>query len=190
MAETTRSLEDQLAEFRQRRSVSTPIAGLFVWFAIGICGLIFESDFAKCMSIFVGTGAIFYVALGVARLIGEDLLGRDRPKNRFDSLFLLAVLQAVSVYSIAIPFLQIDATSLPLSVGILTGLMWIPYSWLLGHWVGIFHTSLRTVLILFLWYGFPESRFVFIPFAIVGVYAITIPILLRQTGKATPAIPG
>ena len=83
------------------------------------------------------------------------------------------------VYAIAIPFFLVDYSSLPLTVGILTGLMWLPFSWIIHHWVGIFHSLIRTITILLLWYLFPESRFVYIPFAIVVIYVITL-IILKQ----------
>lgn len=85
--------------------------------------------------------------------------------------------QAILVYSIAIPFFQLDYISLPLTVGILTGLMWLQFSWIIQHWVGIFHTLSYTALVLFLWYSFPEDRFVLIPFGIVLLYTITLLIL-------------
>jgi hypothetical protein len=64
-----------------------------------------------------------------------------------------------------------------MTVGILTGLMWLPFSWIIKHWIGIFHTIIRTILVLALWYLFPENRFIAIPFAIVLVYIFTIAIL-------------
>lgn len=180
MEQTPLSLEEQLQEFRQRKFLAMPIAGTLAWAAIGVCGMFFDTLFAKSMSIFCGTGVIFYLALLVAKFTNEDLLGRNRPKNVFDNYFLLTVAQAVAVYSIAIPYFLVDKTSLPLSVGILTGLMWLPFSGFVGHWIGLFHTSARTVLVLVLWYLLPELRFVAIPFAIVGVYAITIAVLLQR----------
>jgi len=132
------------------------------------------------MSIFVGTGLIFYLALLVSKFTNEDLLGRNRPKNIFDKYFLLTVAQAVAVYSIAIPFFLVDRTSLPMSVGILTGLMWLPFSGFINHWLGIFHAFARTAAVLTLWYAFPDLRFVAIPFAIVVVYLVTIALLLHR----------
>ncbi|MEL6720734.1 MAG: hypothetical protein AAFP82_18665 [Bacteroidota bacterium] len=70
-----------------------------------------------------------------------------------------------------------DYSSLPMTVGILTGLMWLPFSWIIQHWSGIFHALTRTVLVVVLWYLLPEDRFVTIPFAIVLVYIVTIIIL-------------
>jgi len=101
-------------------------------------------------------------------------MDKNKPKNEFDILFLFTVAQAILVYAIAIPFFLVDYTSLPMTVGILTGLMWIPFSWIIKHWIGIFHAITRTILVLSLWYLLPEYRFIAIPFAIVLVYIITI----------------
>jgi hypothetical protein len=67
-----------------------------------------------------------------------------------------------------------------LTVGILAGLMWVPFSWIIQHWVGIFHTVARTVLVTVAWYLAPHRRFVVIPAVIVGVYAVTIAILEQR----------
>jgi hypothetical protein len=84
---------------------------------------------------------------------------------------------ALLVYAIAIPFFQADYTSLPLSVGILSGLMWLPFSWIIGHWVGTFHTLVRTALVTAVWYVFPLDRFIVVPAVIVAVYAVTVLVL-------------
>jgi len=67
-----------------------------------------------------------------------------------------------------------------MTVGILTGIMWLPFSWIVKHWVGIFHSIFITVSILVFWYVFPEYRFITIPFAIVLIYVVTIIILLNR----------
>ena len=90
------------------------------------------------------------------------------------------VAMALLVYAIAIPFFLRDYTSLPLSVGVLSGLMWVPMSWLIGHWVGLFHAIARTVLVTAAWYLFPDARFVVIPFVIVAIYAVTIVVLEQR----------
>ena len=93
---------------------------------------------------------------------------------------MLAVGSALLAYGIAIPFYMSEPTSLPLGVGVLTGLMWLPTAWLVGHWVGVFHGVVRTVGCVALWYLFPEQRFVVIPFLIVAVYGVTIVLLERR----------
>src|SRR5206468_7631260 len=110
-------------------------------------------------AVFLGTGMIFYLGIGIARLTGEDLLGRRRKGNYFDQIFLFSVASALLVYAIAIPFFLVEPTSLPLSVGVLTGLMWMPFSGLIRHWIGVFHAVTRTVLVVAAWYAFPTARF-------------------------------
>ena len=181
MEEVKRTLDEQRQEFSARSFIATPIAGLAVWLMIGIAGLILPAR-ATVWVLFIGTGSIVYLAIFISKFTGEDFLDKEKPKNVFDNLFLFTVGQAVLVYSIAIPFFIIDYSSLPMTVGILTGLMWLPFSWIIQHWVGIFHAVLRTLVVLILWYLFPGLRFVVIPFAIVLIYMATI-IILKQRKK-------
>ncbi len=176
-----RTLEEQRVEFSNRKFLATPLAGLIVWLLIGIAGLIYPPKITVWV-LFIGTGSIVYLGLFISRFTGENFLDKTKPKNTFDNLFLFAVGQAVLVYSIAIPFFLIDYTSLPMTIGILTGTMWMPFSWMVKHWVGVFHAVVRTVLVLLLWYLLPEHRFVAIPFAIVLMYVITI-LILRSRNR-------
>lgn len=179
MEQTNRTLEEQRIEFANGRFLATPLAGLIVWTIIGIIGIFF-SDFIAVWSIFIGTGSIVYLGLFLSKFTGEKFLDKSKPKNEFDILFLFTAGQAILVYSIAIPFFLVDYSSLPMTVGILTGLMWLPFSWIIKHWVGIFHTLTRTVVVLTLWYLFPDCRFIVIPFGIVLIYIITMVILKNR----------
>ncbi len=174
-----RTLDEQRIEFSNQKFLATPLAGLIVWIIIGVFG-IFASHIIAVWSIFIGTGSIVYLALFLSKLTGENFLDKSKPKNDFDKLFFFTVGQAVLVYAIAIPFFLVDYSSLPMTVGILTGLMWLPFSWIIKHWVGIFHTLSRTILVLLLWYLLPEYRFIAIPFGIVLIYGITIIILKNR----------
>jgi hypothetical protein len=164
--------------------MATPLAGLIAWLIVGIAGMTMP-DTIIVWVLFIATGSIVYIALLLSKFTGENFLDKNKPKNEFDKLFLFTVAQAILVYAIAIPFFLIDYTSLPLTVGILTGLMWLPFSWMIKHWIGIFHSFTRTILILLLWYILPDQRFVIIPFAIVLIYLVTIWILIkRKTDEA------
>ena len=174
-----RTLEEQRIEFTNQKFLATPLAGLIVWTIIGFVGVFF-SDFVAVWSIFIGTGSIVYLGLFLSKFTGEKFLDKNKPKNEFDTLFLFTAGQAILVYSIAIPFFLVDYNSLPLTVGILTGLMWLPFSWIIKHWVGIFHTIIRTILVLILWYLMPGYRIIAIPFGIVLIYIITIIILKKR----------
>ena len=174
------TLETQRTDFSKRKFLATPLAGMIMWVVIGISGLLLP-QFISEMVIFVGTGSIVYLGMFLSKFTGENFLAKDKQKNTFDSLFFYTVGQACLVYSIAIPFYLIYPDSLPLSVGILTGLMWLPFSWIVKHWIGIFHAIFRTIGILVLWYAMPDLRFVLIPFFIVVVYIITLSVLLKRS---------
>ena len=183
---TVSGLETQREYFKSSPFLAMPVAGMIAWAAIGVAGLLLPVHQAA-WALFIGTGTIFSLGLVVARFTGEDLLGKKRPGNPFDALFMRTVVMAWLVFAIAIPFFQQDPTSLPLTVGILAGLMWLPFGWIIQHWVGTFHAVARTLLCLVTWYAFPERRFVVIPFVIVIVYLVTIGALLGRTigtGKA------
>lgn len=176
-----RTLEQQRIEFINQKFLATPLAGLIIWTIIGFIGIFF-SDFIAVWSIFIGTGSIVYLGLFLSKFTGENFLDKSKTKNEFDTLFLFTAVQAILVYSIAIPFFLVDYSSLPMTVGILTGLMWLPFSWIIKHWVGIFHTLTRIITVLFLWYLLPEYRFITIPFAIVLIYIVTL-IILKNRNK-------
>lgn len=177
-AESVRSLEEQRLEFSQGRFLAMPIAGTIAWTLIGIAGAFVPVGLASWI-LFICTGMIFMLGLLVARLTGEDLIGKTRDNNEFDKLFFQSVLMSWLVFAIAIPFFMTDPTSLPFSVGILAGLMWIPFSWIIGHWVGTFHTFTRTALVTIAWFLFPDQRFVVIPLIIVVIYLVTIYVLAK-----------
>jgi len=174
-----KTLEEQRIEFASRPFLATPLAGLIIWLIIGLSGLFLPVK-TTVWVLFLGTGGIAYLAIFISKFTGERFIDKNKPKNVFDGLFLFTVLQSVLIYSIAIPFFILDYSSLPLTVGILTGTMWIPFSWIIKHWVGIFHAVLRTISILLLWYMLPEDRFLVIPFAIVIIYIMTMIILKRR----------
>lgn len=176
---TERSLEEQRDEYTQRRLIAVPLAGMVVWFLIGISGMVLPV-FWTVWVLYIGTGSIVYLGLFFSRFTGEKLLDKNRPKNTFDTLFLISTAMALLVFAIAIPFAMVDHTSLPMTIGILTGLMWMPVTWIIRHPVGILHTISRTAAVLALWYLFPDHRFVAIPLAIVAIYIVTIVILEKR----------
>lgn len=182
MENNVRSLEEQKNEFKNGKLLATPIAGIIAWLIVFISGLFFSNKITVWV-LFIATGSIVYLGMGISKLTGENFLDSNKPKNTFDTLFFYTVAQAILVYAIAIPFFIENYTSLPLTVGILTGLMWLPISWIIDHWVGIFHTMVRTISVLALWYIFPTHRFTSIPLAIVIIYIFTIFILRNRNSQ-------
>ncbi len=168
-----RSLDEQREEFARSRFLAMPLAGTIAWTLVGIAGMFLPPELAA-LALFVCTGFIVYLGMFLSQFTGEHFLARDKPRNEFDSLFFHTLAMSLLVYAIAIPFYMRDVTSLPLGVGVLSGTIWLPMSWMIRHWVGLFHAIARTVLIVALWHALPQARFVAIPFAIVAVYAVSI----------------
>jgi hypothetical protein len=182
----TRSLDAQRAEFSARPLIATPIAGTIAWAIVGIAGIILPTRAASFV-LFIATGMIVYLGMFISRFTGENFLDRSRPKNEFDALFIYTVAMALLAYAIAIPFYLVDHTSLPLSIGVISGMMWLPITWMIRHWVGIAHALARTIVVVALWYAFPEHRFVAIPFAIVALYLVAILVLLNRRPRNVDA---
>ncbi len=178
MTTTTPDLNRARHQFQQRRFLNMPLAGIICWILIGIGSNFIHSEMGKSLLVFIATGSIVYLAMLLSKITGEPFFHRE--KNPFDTLFLITVLMAFLVYSIAIPFFLQDYRSLPMSVGILTGLMWLPFSWMVQHWIGFFHTILRTLLIVLAWFFYPDHSFVLIPAIIVGIYVISIAVLEQR----------
>ena len=174
-----RSLDIQRLEYSQRRMTAMPLAGMIAWAMVAVAGSLLDT-FVAAMALFAATGSIVYLGLALSKLTGENLTDKARPKNAFDALFMHTVAMSLSVYAIAIPFFMAEPTSLPLTVGILTGLMWLPLSWVIRHPVGLWHAGVRTLGVLAAWLAFPEHRFVAVPLVIVAVYAVTLLVLERR----------
>ncbi|WP_395007696.1 DUF7010 family protein [Undibacterium sp.] len=168
------SLDQQLAEFRQRRFLATPLAGILVWSVLILTGMLFSPK-AQVLAVFIGTGSIVYVAMFLSKLTGEQLkFESNKKRNFFDTLFLSAVAMCFLCYALAIPYFLENYRSLPFAVAVLTGLMWLPLCALIQHWVGVFHAVVRTVLCTVAWIMYPEHSFVLQPVIVVAMYVVSI----------------
>ncbi len=185
----TLTLDQQRELYKSRRFLAMPLAGTIMWALVGVSSLLLAPIYTV-WTLFIATGCIAYLGIFLSRFTGENFLDKSRPKNTFDSLFFHSVFMSLLVYAIAIPFFRVDYTSLPLTVGILAGLMWLPLSWIIEHWIGIFHAVTRTILIVVVWYLFPQQRFLSVSVVIVLIYVITIVVLEQRWKKYhTPLSP-
>jgi hypothetical protein len=174
-----RPLEEQRRDFSARPLIAMPIAGLVAWTIAGVGGYLLPVRQAALV-LFAATGMIVYLAMFISRFTGEKFPDGSKPMNRFDALLLHTLGMSLLCYAIAIPFFFVDKTSLPLTVGVLTGLVWVPISWIVQHWIGIAHAVARTGAILAAWYLWPAHRYVVIPMVIVALYAVAIMILVNR----------
>ena len=143
----------------------------------------FVSEFVMTWLLYIGTGAIFYLGAGLSYITGERFFAKDKVTTSFDRLFFVGLIMSLMVFGIALPVAAVDHTTVPLSLGILAGLMWMPLSWAIQHWVGYFHTIARTIAIVAVWYLFPEARVEAISTVIVVIYIISLYALEQRYRK-------
>ncbi|MCV2370767.1 DUF7010 family protein [Roseateles oligotrophus] len=177
------TLEQQREEYASRRFLAMPLAGTIAWTIIGLVGWL-GTPYQAVMTLYFGAGAIFYLGVLLSRFTGENLLAKNKPKSDFDKLFISTVMMSLLVFAIALPWAAQDHRSVPLSIGILAGLMWLPFGWVIQHWIGAFHAIARTLSIVAAWYAFPGQRFVLIPAIIVAIYIVSIVVLERRWRRA------
>ncbi len=177
-----KTLEQYREEFKQKKLITMPLAGTIIWAVLGIMALFIPAK-QMVLPLYIGTGSIFYLALFLSRFTGEKLIAKKSEMNPFDALFLYTVIMSLLCFAMAIPFSLQDYTSIPLTLGILTGLMWLPISWIIENKIGTFHALTRTVSITLAWFLFPDHRFIVIPFIIVIIYLISLFVLHKRWKK-------
>jgi len=174
-----KNLEQLRAEFEQtsQRAVSFPIAGAIVWCVIGIVSL-FLSTYQALLFMLFASGAIFPLALLVAKFRKEDVMSSENPLSK---LLAFGVLLVNLLWAVHVPLMMKAPQFVPLSVGIGLGLHWIIYSWIVQHPVGIIHSISRTVLCFFAWFLLPSEQLLTgIAVIIVVCYMISINTMLTR----------
>jgi hypothetical protein len=174
-----RTLSELRVEFARSRFLAMPIAGTVAWSAVGVFGGTLPDADSRAIALFICMPCVFPLGLLFAKFTGEDLFN-TKSRNELDNLFILNLVMCNLVWAIAIPFWMIEPSSLPLGAGVLAGLMWFPFSWMIQHWIGLFHAIARTILVMLAWFLFPDHRFVIIPAIIVVIYLITIAALATR----------
>ncbi len=152
------------------RSLALPLAGAIVWAAVGIAGLFLPARAATLVLLFA-SGAMFPLALGLARPLGERLLDNTNPLAR---LMAFCVLMVNLLWALHLTLWFGDPAYVPLSLGIGLGLHWIVFSWVIGHPLGIVHTILRTILATAAWWLVPNYQLSAVAAAVVLAYGYSI----------------
>jgi hypothetical protein len=127
------------------------------------------------LGVIIGAGALVAVLS-----VGDGL--EETMREQLDAttsvlFFSVTPVTTETVDGQELPLFLVDYTSLPLSVGVLSGLMWLPMSWFLRHCVGIAHAVARTLLVTAAWLLWPSARFVSVPAVIVVLYLLVIGVL-------------
>ncbi len=173
------SLDQELAAFRQSRFLAMPLAGTIAWTGVAVAGQLLDPRW-HLLALFVATGLIAYLGMGLSKLTGEDFMSKANRGNRFTGLFMLCVGQALLAYAIVIPVALANPSTAVFTVGMLTGFMWLPCAWLIGHRVCAVHAVARTLLILAAWLMAPQQGMVWVPLIVLAMYAMSIVALERR----------
>lgn len=168
-------------DVRSRGSLSMPLAGMVVWAVIGALGAMLAPK-AAILALAFGTGAIFPLAMAIARLRGEQLIDNDNPLAK---LMGASVLMVNLLWAVHIPLLMTAPQFVPLSLGIGLGLHWMVYSWIIAHPLGYRHAILRTIGLVAVWFAFPAHPVTASAAVVVAAYAITLAEM-----RARPAVHG
>lgn len=179
------TLTEYRADFEHitNRAVSMPIAGAVVWAVVALLSSQLEPRFTVYILLFA-TGAIFPLALLIAKFRHENLVSSQNPLAK---LMGVCVLMVNLLWAVHLPLLLNAPEFVPLSLGIGLGLHWVVYSWIVQHPVGLMHAIIRTILIVFAWYLFPDARVLAIACAIVLVYLLSIYQMLTREVTVTKA---
>lgn len=176
-------------EARSRRSLSLPLAGLIVWAAVGAYGWNLTDRSAALLLVFA-TGAIFPIAMLIARVRHEQVLSNVNPLGR---LMGVCVIMVNLLWALHVPLLVHAPEYVPLSLGIGLGLHWMVYSWIIGHPVGHIHAVLRSVGLVAAWWLVPEHRLSACAAVVVVAYVVSIAMMATrpiQTAAAPAAASG
>lgn len=171
------SLDQQLLEYRQQRALAMPLSGMFIWSVLFVLSFLLPVK-DMILTIFIGTGSIVYIAMGISRLTGENMTFKKQAKrNFFESLFLASVAMSFLVFSITIPFMMENHFAQPFALAVQSGLMWIVYGAIAGEKVAIAHAVIRTLCCTLAYFMWPQYSFHIQPLIVVFCYAFTIPVL-------------
>ena len=110
------TLNDLRADFdaRSKQSLSMPLGGLIVWSAVAVLGAMLPLK-AGVFALVFATGAIFPIALVIARFRGEQLIDNPNPLGR---LMGTCVVMVNLLWAIHIPLLVYAPQFVPLSLGV------------------------------------------------------------------------
>jgi predicted neutral ceramidase superfamily lipid hydrolase len=183
------TLEALRADFetRSKGSLSLPIAGVVVWSVVAVLGAVLTPK-AAVLALVFATGAIFPVALAVAKARSEHLTESANPLAR---LMGICVLMVNLLWALHVPLLLSAPHFVPLSLGIGLGLHWMVYSWIIGHPLGYRHAIARTLGLVAVWFAFPEHRVSACAVVVVLAYLVTLAemrsrLVANNSSKPTP----
>lgn len=174
-------LADRLASYKRLRGgFPIPLAGVVYWAVLGWLGGQLPVE-QWCFAAFVGSGAIFPMALLFAAIFRNPFM-KDRTAT--GDVLLPAFVSMLLFWPMIVAAVQVDAQLIPLILAIGMSLHWPVIGWSYGR-TGLFsaHAIVRAVAVLAIWLYLPEARFTLLPFAVAGIYLVTVLAILIDSGR-------
>jgi hypothetical protein len=173
---------DQLAAFiRLKGGFPIPLAGALYWAALGFAGYHLHPQLWNLAG-FVFSGAIFPVALLLARLFGNDFM-KDRTAT--GDVIFPAFVAMLLFWPIAVGALWEAPTLVPLILAIGMSQHWPVIGWSYGRtWLYAGHAIVRAIGAFAIWAWLPADRFTLIPFWVSATYLVTVAAILVAAKRA------
>ena len=173
-------LKDRLESYaRLRGGFPIPLAGTVYWLAIAAGSTMFDPSTLLFYS-FIGTGAIFPLALLFAQIFRNDFM---KDSSAVDSVLVPAFVSMLLFWPMIVAATMEGSADIALVIlAIGMSIHWPVIGWSYGRPV-IFcaHSIIRALLVIGLFIALPEERFFFIPLAVAGVYLLTVFAILTDS---------
>ncbi len=155
-----------------------PLAGAVYWIVLGGLGHILPLQ-TWLLVAFFGTGAIFPLGLLFAKLFNNNFM---QEKQVVASVLLPAFIAMLLFWPMLIASLQVSAELAILILAIGMSIHWPVIGWMYNRTLLYSsHSIVRGLIVLGLWMMWPEERMTLIPFAVAGIYFLTVLVILVDT---------
>lgn len=163
---------DRLAAYKRLRGgFPIPLAGAFYWGVLAWAGTRLGVE-PWCMAAFIGSGAIFPMALLLAKLFGNGFM-KDR--TAAGDVLVPAFIAMLLFWPMVVAAMQVAPQLAPLILAIGMSLHWPVIGWSYGR-TGLYsaHSIVRAITVLLIWLWLPEARFTLLPLSVAIVYLVTV----------------
>jgi len=144
-----------------------PLAGVLYWFALGLAG--YSLDLGNwAMLAFYGSGAIFPLALILAKIFKNPFM---KDKSSLGTLLPPTFIGMLLFWPILIAAIKTAPELCPVVLAIGMSIHWPVIGWTYGRsFLFSVHAVVRAIIVLLIWFKYPEHSLTWIPFSVAHHY--------------------
>jgi hypothetical protein len=163
---------DRLAAYKRLRGgFPIPLAGAVYWGVLAWAGTRLGIE-PWCGLAFIGSGAIFPLALLFAKLFGNGFM-KDR--TAAGDVLVPAFIAMLLFWPMVVAAMQVAPQLVPLILAIGMSLHWPVIGWSYGRTtLYSAHSIVRAIAALLIWLLLPEARFTLLPLSVAAIYLVTV----------------